>query len=103
MPDPRLKTYTPQAISHLARSGAGLAARQMVSGPAAGNVPTWSESQDLDFHGTLAAIWIWARHQQLSGEAHFAAHRAAGWTFVESTARRFIPDAIGSASSDEAA
>jgi hypothetical protein len=103
MPDPRLKTHTPHAIGHLARAGDSLVGRQIVAGPSAGNVPPWAGADDLDFHGTLAAIWIWARHQHLSGETRFAAHRAAAWIFVERAARRFIPDAIGSASSDEAA
>ena len=103
MPDPRLKTHTPQAISHLARAGASLAGRQVVAGPAAGHLPPWGDAADPDFHGTLAAIWIWARHQHLSGDPRFAAHRAAAWAFVEGAARRFIPDAIGSAASDEAA
>jgi len=41
MPDPRLKTYTPQASSHLERAGAVLAARQVGEGAARGNVPPW--------------------------------------------------------------
>jgi hypothetical protein len=101
--DPRLKTHTPQAARHFARAGAALAARQASKGDAPGNVPPWTGADDLDLHGTLAAIWIWARHQRLSGETKFATHRAAGWSFVEASARRFIPDAIGSSSSDEAA
>ena len=103
MPDPRLKTYTPQAILHLAHAGATLAARQLGGGVTAGNVPPWTGSTDSDFHGTLSAIWIWARHQRLSHDTRFAANRAAGWAFVEAAARRFIPDALGSAASDEAA
>jgi hypothetical protein len=103
MPDPRLKTHTPQAIGHFARAGASLAGRQIVAGPSAGHVPPWGEGESPDFHGTLAAIWIWARHQHLSGDTRFASHRAAAWTFVEGAARGFIPDAIGSAASDEAA
>src|SRR5207253_2895869 len=63
MPDPRLKTYAPQAVRHLALAGATMADRQMVRGAARGNVPPWPSSEELDFHGTLAAIWIWARHQ----------------------------------------
>ena len=103
MPDPRLKTYTPQAIHHLAHAGATLAARQIATGAIAGNVPPWGGSTDSDFHGTLSAIWIWARHQRLSNDTRFATHRAAGWAFVEAASRRFIPDALGSAASDEAA
>ncbi|HET6149530.1 MAG TPA: hypothetical protein VFH68_18480 [Polyangia bacterium] len=103
MPDPRLKTHTPQAINHLARAGASLAGRQVIAGPSAGHVPPWGEAADPDFHGTLGAIWIWARHQHLAGDARFAAPRAAAWAFIETSARRFIPDALGSAASDEAA
>jgi hypothetical protein len=103
MPDPRLKTHIPHAIDHLARAGDSLVGRQIVAGASAGNVPPWAAADDQDFHGTLAAIWIWARHQHLSGEPRFAAHRAAAWVFIESAVRRFIPDAIGSSSSDEAA
>jgi hypothetical protein len=103
MPDPRLKTYTPQAIRHLAQAGATLASRQIVGGATAGNVPPWAGATDSDFHGTLSSIWIWARHQRLSNDPRFAGNRAAGWAFVEAAARRFIPDAIGSAASDEAA
>ena len=102
MPDPRLKTYTPQAARHFARAGAALASRQEVRGETPGNVPPWAGADDPDLHGTLSAIWIWARHERLSGEPRFAANRAAAWSFVEAAARRFIPDAIGSASSDEA-
>ncbi len=103
MPDPRLKTHIPQAIDHLARAGDSMVGRQIVAGLSAGNVPPWAAADDQDFHGTLAAIWIWARHQHLSGESRFAAHRAAAWVFVQAAARRFIPDAIGSSASDEAA
>lgn len=103
MPDPRLKTYAPQAVRHLAQAGASIAARQMVGGSAPGNVPPWPASQDLDFHGTLAAIWIWARHQRLSGEPRFVANRSAAWSFVESVWKRFMPAAIDSTASDEAA
>lgn len=103
MPDPRLKTYAPQAIRHLAQAGAVLAARQVASGPQRGNVPPWPGSDDPDFHGTLQAIWIWARHQRLSGEPRFAANRQAAWAFVEAEGKRFVPDAIDSVASDEAA
>jgi hypothetical protein len=103
MADPRLKTYTPQAVRHLAQAGTTLAGRQTVRGAAPGNVPSWPGSEELDFHGTLSAIWIWSRHQRLSGEPRFVANRSAGWSFVEASSRRFIPDAIDSAASDEAA
>src|SRR5215831_8493233 len=106
MPDPRLKTYAPQAIRHLAQAGAVLSVRQTAGGVARGNVPPWPRSEDVDLHGTLAAVWIWARHQRLSGETRFQANRAAAWAFVEGHARRFIPEApasIDAAANDEAA
>lgn len=103
MPDPRLKTYAPQAIHHLAQAGGVFVDRQSLRGAARGNVPPWPASEDLDFHGTLAAIWVWARHQRLSGDLRFLASRNAAWSFVESVWKRFIPEAIGSAASDEAA
>lgn len=103
MPDPRLKTYAPRAVRHLASAGAVLAARQMTSSALLGNVPAWPHAKDADFHGTLAAIWVWARHQRLSGDARFAPNRAAGWSFVKDEGRRFIPEAIDSAAGDEAA
>jgi hypothetical protein len=103
MPDPRLKTYTPQASRHLERAGAVLAARQVADGAARGNVAPWPRSTDPDFHGTLAAIWIWARHHRLSGEGRFATHRAAAWAFVDAHGKRFIPEALDNAASEEAA
>jgi hypothetical protein len=103
MPDPRLKTYAPQAIQHLAQAGAVLAETQIQSGPYRGNVPPWRGGNDVDFHGTLGAIWVWARHQRLSGDSRFAGHRTLAWAMVESHGRRFVPDAIDSAASDEAA
>ena len=59
----------------------------------AGTCPPWPGSDDVDFHGTLAAIWIWARHQRLSGANRYQGARSAAWTFVETNAKRFIPDA----------
>jgi hypothetical protein len=103
MPDPRLKTYAPQAIRHLAQAGRTVAERQAAHGAARGNVPPRPGCDDLDFHGTLSAIWMWARHQRLSSDARFIAHRSAAWSFVEAAWKRFIPDAIDAAASDEAA
>ena len=58
MPDPRLKTYAPQAVRHLASAGHVLADRQETVAGRRGNVPAWPGSDDVDFHGTLSAIWI---------------------------------------------
>jgi hypothetical protein len=103
MPDPRLKTYAPQAVRHLTAAGGVLAARQEQRGAARGNVPPWPGSDDPDFHGTLAAIWIWGRLHRLEGGDRFGAARAAAWAFVEAAAKDFIPDAIDSVAGDEAA
>ena len=103
MPDPRLKTYAPQAVRHLAAAGHLLAARQETVAGRRGNVPAWPGSDDVDFHGTLAAVWIWARHQRLSGANRYQGARSAAWAFIEANAKRFIPDAIDSAAGDETA
>jgi hypothetical protein len=102
LPDPRLKTYVSQAVRHLASAGGVLVARQS-AGAHGGSVPPWPGAPDPDFHGTLAAVWIWARHQRLSGAERFAAARAAAWSFLGEAAKRFVPDAIDSATDDEAA
>lgn len=102
--DPILKTYAAQAAAHFNRAGANLAARQEATGVGAGNVTPWPGCADQDFHGTLAAIWVWSRHQVLCGEDRYAAQRTAGWSFIESVWRQFIPEAIGPAApTDEAA
>lgn len=103
MPDPRLKTYAPQAVRHLAAAGLSLMQRQETVAGRRGNVPPWPGSEDVDFHGTLSAIWVWARHQRLSGASRFSGPRNAGWAFVDANAKRFIPDAIDNEAGDEAA
>jgi hypothetical protein len=103
MPDPRLKTYAPQAVRHLAAAGHVLSERQETVAGRRGNVPAWPGSDDVDFHGTLSAIWIWARHQRLSGATRYQAARNQAWTFVETNAKRFIPDAIDNTAGDETA
>ena len=103
MPDPRLKTYAPQAVRHLAAAGSVMADRQEPGGPRQGNVPPWPGADEPDFHGTLSAIWIWARHGRLSGARRFEAARDAAWGFVEANAGRFIPDAIDSTAGHETA
>ncbi|HEY7372148.1 MAG TPA: hypothetical protein VIF57_08330 [Polyangia bacterium] len=103
MPDPRLKTYAPQAVRHLAAAGHVLAERQETGTARRGNVPAWPGSDDVDFHGTLAAVWIWARHQRLSGATRYQGPRNQAWGFVDTNAKQFIPDAIDSAAGDETA
>jgi hypothetical protein len=111
--DPILKNYAAQALGHFERAATGLALRQAggagtpgAGGPSLslrGNVGPWPGSTEADFHGTLAAIWLWARHQALSDQPRFAPNRAAGWGFVQKMWRSFVPEAIGPAASDEAA
>ncbi len=103
MPDPRLKSYAPQAVRHLAAAGSVMVARQAMAGAHTGHVPPWPGAPDPDFHATLAAVWIWARHQRLSGVEKFTVARTAAWNFLLGAAPRFVPDAIDSAADDEAA
>jgi hypothetical protein len=103
MPDPRLKTHTPEASRHLGLAATVLAERQMTEGPTRGNVPPWPGAEDQDFHGTLGAIWVWARHHRLSGDTQFVGNRSAAWGFVEAQGKVFIPEALDSAANDEAA
>jgi hypothetical protein len=103
MPDPRLKTYAPQAVRHLAAAGHLLSERQETAVGRRGNVPAWLGADDVDFHGTLSAIWIWARHQRLSGATRYQGPRNLAWGFVDANEKRFIPDAIDSTAGDETA
>ena len=103
MADPRLKTGAPHASRHLAAAGAVLVARQASAGANAGFVPPWPGSHEADFHTTLAAVWIWARHQRLSRVEKFAAARRAAWKFLAEAASDFVPGAIDDAAGDEAA
>ena len=102
MPDPILKSSGSQAFLHFDRAGTALAVRQASEGHDMGNVPPWPGSTDRDFHGTLAAIWIWSRHQALSGDARFAANREVAWSFIEDVWRFYVPVAIGHDSGEEA-
>jgi hypothetical protein len=97
-----LRAWAGAAAERLVRAGEVLAARQSLSGQEPGNVPPWPGSDDLDFHGTLAAVWIWTRAEKLTGQDRFALNIAAGWSFVEKTWSQFIPTAIGPTTSDEA-
>lgn len=113
MADPILKNYAAQALVHFERAASGLALRQVgaTGGAGAGappsllkgNVGPWPGCADADFHGTLAAIWVWARHQALSDQPRFAPNRAAAWGFIHKVWRSFVPEAIGPTASDEAA
>jgi hypothetical protein len=98
-----LRAWANDAARRLVRAGDVLAKRQTLSGPDHGNVPPWPGADDLDFHGTLAAIWIWTRAQKLANDDRFALNIGNGWSFVETVWRRFIPSALGPTAADEAA
>jgi hypothetical protein len=100
--DERLRAWAGEAAARLARIGEALAARQISSGAAQGNVPPWPGADDQDFHGTLAAVWIWARAQKLTGEDRFAVNIGSAWSFVANAWKRFIPSALGASATDEA-
>ena len=99
----KLRAYAGSASERLVGAGNVLAGRQTMGGPARGNVPPWPGSEDLDFHGTLSAIWLWSRAEALSANDHFSLNTAAAWDFVNSHWDHFIPAALGPAASDEAA
>ena len=103
MPDPRLKSHPSVVVRHLSAAGETLAQRQETVVGRRGNVPPWPDADEVDFHGTLAAIWIWARHERLSGTEQFATARATAWTFCEIASKRFVPESLDSVVDDEAA
>jgi hypothetical protein len=99
----KINSYRPRVVERLAAAGETLAARQEMGGHTPGNVPPWPGSGDGDFHGTLSAVWVWARAQQLLGDDRFSLNIASAWNFVESSWADFIPRALGAHASDEAA
>jgi hypothetical protein len=101
--DDLYRVHTTLAVRKLQHAGETLAHRQTTLGPHRGNVPAWPGSEDLDFHGTLAALWLWGRAQSVGGNDAFSAHILAAWRLLGTVWSRFIPSALGSGSSDEAA
>jgi hypothetical protein len=99
----KIKSYQPKIVECLRGAGDILAARQEMGGKTRGNVPPWPGSGDGDFHGTLAAIWVWSRAKDLLGDDRFSLPIASAWTFVESSWSDFIPRSLGAHASDEAA
>lgn len=97
-----LRVHATVAAQKLNHAGETLALRQSTGGPHRGNVPPWPGCEDLDFHGTLSAIWIWSRVEGATGNDAFAGHLAAGWRFVRSAWSRFIPASLASGVTDEA-
>jgi hypothetical protein len=97
-----LRVHATVAAQRLQHAGETLALRQSTGGPHRGNVPPWPGCEDLDFHGTLSAMWLWARVQSTAETDAFAGHLTAGWRFVRSVWSRFIPASLASGATDEA-
>lgn len=91
-----------KSARHLVRAGDVLVRRQAASGALRGNVAPWAGCADPDFHGTLAAVWLWSRAQVAAGEPRFGQQIAAGWAFTEAHWDAFIPRALSASASDEA-
>lgn len=98
----QIRIRTERAALAMTRLAEGLAFRQGTSGATRGMVPAWAGCDDIDFSGTLAAIWIWQRVQALTEVETFVPHVNAGWGFVRSTWSRFVPRALGAAAGEEA-
>ena len=99
----KIAPYRPKVTERLASAGETFAARQEMGGPTPGNIPPWPGSSDSDFHGSLCAIWVWSRAQQLLGDDRFSLNIASAWNFVETSWSEFIPRTLGAHASDEAA
>jgi hypothetical protein len=99
----QIRAHTERAAQRLMRAGENLALRQITGGAQRGNVPPWPGSDDPDFHGTLAAIWLWSRAHALANDDAFVPHVSAAWGFVQNAWPRFVPKALGDGTTDEAA
>ena len=99
----KIGPYRPKVIERLSSAGEMFAARQEMGGPTPGNIPPWPGSSDGDFHGSLCAVWVWSRAQQLLGDDRFSLNIASAWNFVETSWSEFIPRTLGAHASDEAA
>jgi hypothetical protein len=68
----KIGSYRPKVSRMPAQRGRFLAARQEMGGNTRGNVPPWPGSGDGDFHGTLAAIWVWSRAKNCFGDDRYS-------------------------------
>jgi hypothetical protein len=99
----QLRAYSALAAHKLQHAGETLALRQSGGGSHRGNVPPWSGCEDLDLHGTLHAVALWARAQAVGENEMFAGHIGAAWRLVRSIWPRFVaPTLGGGGSTDEA-
>ena len=104
VPDPRLKTYAPQAVRHLAAAGAvaGAAAGDGGRPPRQRPAVAWLGRRRLSRHA-VGDLDLGAAPAAVGRAAGSPAPRDAGWAFVDANAKRFIPDAIDNEAGDEAA
>jgi len=90
MADPRVAQHRAEATEHLGRAAAFLATLQG-QGPLQGNVSPWRSTPYPDFHGTLQAIWVWARHAELTRQEQYLRNLEAAWAFVDDQFARYVP------------
>lgn len=99
----QIRSYLAYAKPRFVALADRLLGRQIAHGNACGSVAPYAGSDEVDFHGTLQAISIWARSDVLEGSSRFRPAISAGWGFIKSNFSRFIPAALGPDESDEAA
>src|SRR5215831_178258 len=96
--DPRAHAHRNTVIEHLSKAGRKLELHQVeAQGPLRGNVSPWESQEAESFHGTLMAIWVWARHEALTGQKRFSDSREQAWRFVLEAGVRNLPESIADA------
>src|SRR5687767_12802793 len=81
--------------NHLLKAGRVLDGHQVETrGPMQGNVSPWSSREEEDFHGTLMASWVWARHQARTGQKRFTQSRELAWRFILESSGRYVPESL---------
>ena len=93
--DPRVVEHRTHVPEHLGRAAAFLASLQALDGPLAGNVSPWRSTPYPDFHGTLQAIWVWARYAELTRDETYLTNIERAWTFVDTQFARYVPVVLG--------
>jgi hypothetical protein len=94
MEDPRATRHRAQVAEHLGRAAAFMASLQG-EGALRGNVSPWRSTPYPDFHGTLQAIWVWARHAELTRDETNLPRIEAAWAFVDDQFARYVPVVLG--------
>jgi hypothetical protein len=94
MDDPRAGKHRAQVAEHLGRTATFLASLQG-EGALRGNVSPWRSTPYPDFHGTLQAIWVWARHAELTRDETHLPRIEAAWAFIDDQFARYVPVVLG--------